>query len=378
MKRILLVALILALVVLPGCTRPSLPAAPPTPTTPAPAPISTPAPATTPAPAPSGDTIPPPAIATPAPMTRGTPDPDFQVDVYQSDLAWPGTTLFADLHIPDRPRIVEVNMLGEIIWEYLVPQSLRQYTNPGFDTELLPDNNVLFVLPRNGVYEIDRKGNTIWSHLTGKISHDADRLPNGNTIFAFGADDRKDDAQVTEVNAKGEIVWSWRARDHFDKAPYKDINDEGWSHTNAVSRLANGNTLISPRNFNFVIEVNPQGSVVRTIGEGIFQAQHDPEVLPNGNILVANHRVPHRAVELDPKTGNVVWQSQGFEREVTPVRDADRLPNGNTLITGTTKIVEVTARGEVVWQLTLKGVTFAGREASGLGFYKADRISAQR
>lgn len=315
----------------------------------------------------------------PLPIPRGTVDSDLQVDVYQSDMVWAGTTLFADNHNIERPRILEVNMLGEIVWQYLVPYNLKQYTNPGFDVELLPNNNILFVLPRYGIYEIDRKGNIVWSYLTGKVSHDADRLPNGNTIFVFGADDQKGDAQVMEINPKGEIVWSWRASDYFDKPPYKDIFDEGWTHTNSVSRLPNGNTLISPRNFNFLVEVDARGSVVRTIGEGVLRAQHDPEVLQNGNILVANHGLPHRAVEIDLKTGRIVWQSPGFERDATPVRDANRLSNGNTLITGSTKIVELTSSGKIVWQLSIKGATFGGtQQGPGLGFYKAERIGVQR
>ncbi|MBU2608046.1 MAG: hypothetical protein KKF26_01875, partial [Chloroflexi bacterium] len=84
-----------------------------------------------------------------------------------------------------------------------------------------------------------------------------------------------------------------------------------------------------------------------------------------------------RAIEFDPATGKVVWNSGGFEREFSPVRDANRLPNGNTLITATTKIVEITAEGEVVWQLRLKGVTLGGAEGSRLGFYKAERINIQ-
>ncbi len=298
---------------------------------------------------------------------------------YQSDMVWSGTTLLADNHNLEKPRIIEVNMLGEIVWEYLVPQNLKQYTNPGFDVELLPTNNILFVLPRSGVYEIDRKGKIVWSYLTNKISHDADRLPNGNTIFVFGAFDQKSDAQIVEVNQKGEVVWSWYAKDHFDKSPYASIYDEGWTHTNAVTRLPNGNTLISLRNFNFIVEVDAKGSVVRTIGEGILEYQHDPEILSNGNILIMNHAMPHQAVEIDPETGRVIWKSAGFERDVTPVRDANRLPNGNTLITGTTRIVEVTAEGKTVWQLSLKGVVFkTPKERPARGFYKAERISAQR
>jgi hypothetical protein len=316
--------------------------------------------------------------ATPVPMPRGTVDPDIIVDIYQPDKVWAGTTLLPDNHNRARPRVIEVNMLGEIVWQYLLPDGLKEYTNPGLDVELLANNNILLVLPKKGVYEIERGGKIVWSYLDSKVSHDADRLPNGNTIVVFGNNDQKSDAQVKEVNPKGEVVWPWYAKDYFDKSPYNNISNEGWTHTNAVSRLSNGNTLISPRNFNMVVEVDTKGEVVGTYGEGVFVDQHDPEVLPNGNILLANHGRPQRAVELDTKTGEIVWQSPGFELDATPVRDANRLPNGNTLITGSTKIIEVTAEGKIVWQLTLKGMTLTGLDAASLGFYKAERISAQK
>lgn len=183
-----------------------------------------------------------------------------------------------------------------------------------------------------------------------------------------------------KINPKGEIVWSWYARDYFYKSPYKDIYNEGWTYTNAVTRLPNGDTLISLRNFNFIAEVDPQGAVVRTIGEGILLEQHDPEILPNGNILATSlpRGRPHSAVEIDPKTGRIVWEYLIPDRKNWPVRDANRLPNGNTLITGTTEIVEVTPGGGIVWRLRLQGVSFSLQEAAGLGFYKADRISAQK
>lgn len=357
MGRICLVLLILALFIVSGCAQPPAP-------TPEPAPTPTPVPTPAPTPAPTPTPVP-----TPTPMPTVTKDPEIAVDVYQPDRVWAGTTLLPDNHNPQRHRIIEVNMLGEIIWEYVVPQQ-------GFvEAELLSNNNILYTVGAKGVYEIDRNGKIAWSYLTNKIDHDADRLPNGNTIFVFGMNDQKSDAQVIEVNPKGEIVWQWYAKDYFDKPPYSDINVEhSWTHTNAVSRLPNGNTLISPRNFNFVVEVDPKGEVVRTIGEGIFSSQHDPEMLPNGNILLANQNRPQRATEYDPKAGKIVWEYLIPDRENWPVRDANRLPNGNTLITGVTEIVEVTPEGEIVWRLRLQGVTFSGQEAVGRGFYKADRI----
>jgi hypothetical protein len=304
---------------------------------------------------------------------RGTEDPDISVEVYIEEEVWPGTTILPDNHNQDRPRIIEVNMLGEIVWEYTIPEELRRYTNPGFDVEPLPNDNVLMVLPAKGVYEIDRTGKVVWSYITEKISHDADRLPNGNTLFVFGNEDTKNDPQVVEVNAQGKVVWEWYAGDCFNEPPYDSLEDQGWTHTNAVTRLSDGTTLISLRNFGFIAEVNSEGAVIRKIGEGLLSHQHDPEVLPDGNILIADHSEPQRAVEINGETEEIVWQ---YYLQKQLVRDVNRLPNGNTLVTGATRIVEVNAEGKVVWQLELN-MRLGGLDAARLGFYKAERLQPE-
>ena len=64
------------------------------------------------------------------------------------------------------------------------------------------------------------------------------------------------------------------------------------------------------------------------------------------------------------------------ERRMWPVRDADRLPNGNILITGTTALIEITPDKEIVWRLRLKNVYFSDRrEAPARGFYKSQRTA---
>jgi len=375
MKRALLPVLIL-LIVISGCAQreveipaPAETASPPSATeapTTAP-PLKTDAPVTT---------APP---KTEAPVKTGTPavDPEIQVEVYDLEKAYPGTTFLADGHDPERPRIIEVDLQGHIVWEYVVPEALRPEGPISTEAELLPNGNVLFLIAGRGLYEINRGGEVVWSHPDPRSSHDADRLPNGNTIYVYGDEDKKTDAQVKEVNPNGEVVWSWYAKDHFDMAPYSAIYKNGWTHTNSVSRLPNGNTLISMRNFNFIVEVDLDGEVVRTIGEGTFTKQHDPEVQPDGRILVADHGDPQGAIEVDPETGEVAWRYVDGDEKNWPLRDANRLPNGNTLITGLTKVFEVTPEGETVWRLELKGVKFADiNEAKRFGFYKADRVSA--
>ncbi len=167
-----------------------------------------------------------------------------------------------------------------------------------------------------------------------------------------------------------------------------DIYLDGWTHANAVTRLANGNTLISLRNFNIVVEVDPQGKVIKTLGKGILYYPHDPEVIPNGNILSATQRPllsfrplkidfsvnPPHVVEFDPRTGQIVWKFERSQWGRQLPRDADRLPKGNTLITGTTEIIEVTPNGEIVWRLRGKTKMEKG-DAPRKGFYKAERIA---
>jgi len=300
-------------------------------------------------------------------------DPDIEIKVYDKNRAWPGTTLFADNHIKGQPRVIEVDMEGRIIWEYQLPPHLRKHNNPGFDVEGLANGNVLLMLPRYGVQEINRAGTVVWSYIDHKVSHDADRLANGNTLVVFGHNDQPGDNQVKEIDKSGKVVWKWQARKHFWRESFKDMFNQGWTHTNGAERLANGNTLISLRNFNIVAEVNPAGKVVRTMGKGLLWHPHDPEMLADGRLLTANHTA-NRAVEIDPASGEMVWSfspNQGKWR----VRGADRLPNGNTLITDATQIAEITREGEIVWLLKMNGITYEKGVWPRYGFFKAQRLS---
>jgi hypothetical protein len=318
------------------------------------------------------------APATESPTATEEKPGQIYVDVYDPEKACDGTTLFADLHDPQIPRIVEVNMQGEIVWEYVIPENLRRYQEPGLDVKLLSNGNILFVLPLNGVYEIDRSGSIVWHHLDDKISHDADRLPNGNTLFVWGGADAVDDAQVKEVNPAGEIVWSWHAKHRLHMEPYIGIERQGWTHTNAVTRLGDGNTLISLRNFNVTLEVMPGGAIVWAFDWSNFDGYdpHEPEILPDDHLLVClQGDTPHQVVEMDRVSAQVVWEY--YRPGLRTTRDCDRLPNGNTLIVGVIEgeqdsvIFEVTPDGEIVWQLKLKDVPAMGSPG---WFYKAQRI----
>lgn len=307
---------------------------------------------------------------------------DYKVTHLDRERVFAGTTLLADMSDPRNPRVVEVDFDGDIVWQY------RPRTGRGdalLDAALLDNGHILITIKGAGIYEVSRDGKMVWSHEDPEASHDADRLPNGHTLYNLGWREKGEDT-VREIDSTGNVVWSWNGLADYDRPPFADIDSEGWMHANAVTRLANGNTLVSMRNFNTIAEVGPDGRVVRdwsfhgkdrrtgvqTVGKIEGERNHEPEVLANGNILVALRR-PNRFVEFDPETQEVVWSwsHPGGEKALNLNREANRLPNGNTLGSAHNKIIEIAPDGTIVWQMVAPRGGKNPRK-----FHKAIRIGA--
>ena len=307
---------------------------------------------------------------------------DYKITHLDKNRVFQGTTLLADMSNPRAPRVVEVDFDGNILWEFSPSGPMRGAV---LDAALLENGNILITINGSGIYEINRRGKVVWAHEDPEASHDADRLPNGNTLYNLGWRDKGEDV-VREIDSSGKIVWSWNGLVDYDREPFADIDLEGWMHVNAVTRLENGNTLVSMRNFNTVAEVGPDGRVVRdwtfkgkdkrtgvqTRGKIIGERNHEPEILENGHMLLALRR-PNRFVEFDLETQEVIWSwnHPGGDRELRTNREANRLPNGNTLGSAGNKLIEIAPDGTIVWQMIASpgGQNFRK-------FHKAIRIGA--
>jgi hypothetical protein len=98
--------------------------------------------------------------------------------------------------------------------------------------------------------------------------------------------------------------------------------------------------------------------VVWSWGRGQISGPHDAQVLENGHILLFDNGLSRgwsRAIEIDPLTGQIVWEYHGRPPEsfFTVGRgSAQRLPNGNTLLAESDRgrALETTAGGQIVWE----------------------------
>jgi Arylsulfotransferase (ASST) len=123
-----------------------------------------------------------------------------------------------------------------------------------------------------------------------------------------------------------------------------------------------GQVLVSFRELGAVGVLDPDGETLVWAARGPWIGQHDPDLLPNGNILLfdnygnfANPEGRSRVIEFDPKTMAIVWHYGGsaeWPLESAIRSSQQRLANGNTLITESSggRILEVTHAGEIVWQ----------------------------
>lgn len=337
---------------------------------------------------------------------------DFHVDAFAPDCVFEGTTLFAWNKDPTYPEILEVDMRGEVVWVLSVRDALDDVLDADasgpatnqrlkpisvMDVEKLPNGNILFNVRNVGGFEVTGVGEIVWQHLDEEMSHDLDRLPNGNTIYVRGWARRGDD-HVREVTRAGRTVWAWNGLAHYDREPFRGVEIEGWLHSNSVTRIANGNTFISIRNLDRTIEVAPDG---QTVSETIYRTRpreghlksannamgmsisrpHDPEILPGGSIIVAHP--PLNRVVIQPIGTSKAKRILRWDRaaDYLHLRDVNRLPNGNLLLVGFNRIFELNPRGLTVWSLRVPGrppMVSSSNKKRLRGIEKEDLFKAQR
>jgi len=145
-----------------------------------------------------------------------------------------------------------------------------------------------------------------------------------------------------------------------------------------------GDLLISACALNLVGVVDVELGTMRwTWGPGQLEGQHAPTFLENGDVLIFDNgtqREYTRLVELDPRTGTIVWEYHSLHP--TPFYTswggaAQRFGNGNTLVTESDKgrVFEITKDGQLVWEFFNPSRAQDGKRAT---IYRMTRITDPR
>ncbi|WP_053948258.1 arylsulfotransferase family protein [Halolamina sediminis] len=221
------------------------------------------------------------------------------------------------------------------------------------------------VCTRNGIERVNLttgERTDVFSRITaGKHStrwHDADRIDDERLLIADIAQDRAFIVNTTT----GLIEWSWEAQADYDVSSGGPF-PEDWTHINDVEHVeidGQKAVMVSLRNQDQVAFVGMDGELKEnwTLGtdgdHATLYEQHNPDFIPaerGGPALLVGDSENGRIVEYQREDGEWVESWTWTDQRMQWPRDADRLPNGHTLITDSNgdRVVEVDREGEIVW-----------------------------
>lgn len=233
---------------------------------------------------------------------------------------------------------------GEVVWD-----SKKAGARDGY---VLKNGNIL-ICWGDEVREYNKKKEVILTYKKSEESMElgtAVRLSNGNTMITESGTK----PQIVEINKSGIVVKS---------IPLQPETDNIHMQTRMARKLKNGNYLV-PHLLAFAIkEYQSDGTIVNTFSTdykefGGRKAKTWPFTairLKNGNTLVTLTN-GNRVIELNAD-GKIIWEIDNSLFEEKPLVDpcgAQRLPNGNTVITSYgaqkgIKIFEVNPDKKMVW-----------------------------
>lgn len=246
-------------------------------------------------------------------------------------------------------RVVVVDEDGKVEWKFDMPAS---------DGWVLPNGNVLLALygtkgfPNGGVVEVDRKTKEIVFQYKArqKETSTVQPLADGKFLVAeLGPEPR-----ALVIDRQGKIIKS---------TPLQCQKKNFHMQTRMLRMLPNGN-YIAPHLLDFAVkEYNPDtGEVLRTIptddrGREKRDWPFTAIRLENGNTVIGCTN-GNRIIEVDEE-GKTVWKVDNEDLGENLFDDAcgaQRLPNGNTVITSyhakgdSVKLFEITRDKKVVWR----------------------------
>ncbi|QPC41853.1 aryl-sulfate sulfotransferase [Kaustia mangrovi] len=328
------------------------------------------------------------------------------VTAFDRQRAFGGYTLYTS---GDAPAARLVSMTGEVVhewrksfsevWDESSPVSSPQRDELTYmrKARLMPNGDLLAIYIAAGetpwgygMVRLDKDSNVVWRYF-GQTHHDFDVAPDGRVFaltHAFTSEPVKGfdalgkprlDDFVVVLDGDGRETRKVSLTDALLSSPYAaflyaipsfSLGDP--LHTNTVEYIdadkarvfpfgKEGDVLVSFRDMGVIAVVDMDEGKVTWATRGPWVGQHSPTILPDGHILMFDNLGnfeqgnSSRVIEFDPETMAVRWTYKGSADKPldSAIRSgAQRLPNGNTLVTESngSRLLEVTGDGNIVWE----------------------------
>ena len=318
---------------------------------------------------------------------------DTGIVVHEPDRSFQGLNLYVSAHAP---AAYLMDMDGEILheWSYDYERACPEQFDPDSPQQagwgrarMLDNGDVVALFHYNALIRVDKDSRLLWA-LCEPYHHDISIGEDG-LITTVRSDPRKDprisrryefqDDAIAVLRPDGELVKRISIFDALMASPYashlrlmdeENLADTGdIFHNNAVkpidgrnahklSALQADNLMLSIRELDTVAILDPEREEIVWALSGMWQRQHEPVPLENGNILVFDNQSDptwSNVFEIDPTTQEIIWSYRGDADNgfrSTCCGTNQRLPNGNTLITSSEQgtAFEVTPDNEIVWK----------------------------
>jgi hypothetical protein len=244
----------------------------------------------------------------------------------------------------------------------------------GYDVDPMANGNlyVTTTVRKGGdgdtrVFELDpQTGERVWQETFDALdTHDSDLVRKHSIAVAnmrnYDAESAENRDRLFVYNrTTDEVTTEWQFQGHYPQSAGGNY-EEDWTHVNDVEWLGGDLYVLSPREFDQVIVVNvSSGAIVHQLGEDddfeTLDKQHNPDYLRGEGgrpTMLVGDSENDRIVEYAKGDGEWERTWSVGEGQFNWPRDADRLPNGNTLVTDSKnhRVLEVTPEGEVVWEV---------------------------
>ena len=317
---------------------------------------------------------------------------------YDREAAYPGLNFYLSASVPGAFLI---NMRGETIHKWMInPKEV------GLPEEshcrrahIFPDGRLLGIFEGDGklsgpLIKLDLDSRILWEYR-GNCHHDLSVADDG-LIYILTHRRRNEypgqnltgeilEDFITILSSEGKEIKSVSLIKCFIQSPYFYVmNSVGTQgdifHTNTIEVLdgrlegkipifKKGRVLISIRNLSVIALIDLEKEKVCWLLWGMWNVQHQPTVLENGNLLIFDNSEKiknSRVIEFNPLTQEIVWSYRGDSKNTFYtgiIGSNQRLPNGNTLITEseTGRAFEVTGDNRIVWEFVNPNRAGAGK-----------------